>query len=46
MLVWRLPRLALDRTKAVAPSRLAQELATSEDLGRFNDCASCATDMR
>ena len=35
MLVWRFAAVALDRAKAVAPSRLAQELAASEDLGRF-----------
>ena len=34
-MVWRFAAVALDRAKAVAPSRLAQELATSEDLGRF-----------
>jgi len=27
--------VALDRAKAVAPSRLAQELASSQDLSRF-----------
>ena len=35
VLVWRFAAVALDRAKAVAPSRLAHELATSEDLGRF-----------
>ena len=35
MLVWRFAAVALDRAKAVAPSRLAQELATAEDLSRF-----------
>jgi len=35
MLVWRFAAVALDREKAVAPSRLAQELASSQDLSRF-----------
>jgi putative Mg2+ transporter-C (MgtC) family protein len=35
MLVWRFAAVAFDRAMAIAPSRLAQELATSEDVGRF-----------
>lgn len=34
-LVWRFAAVAVDRATAVAPSRLAQELATSHDMGRF-----------
>jgi putative Mg2+ transporter-C (MgtC) family protein len=35
MLVWRFATVARDRAKAVAPSRLAHELATSDDVGSF-----------
>ena len=35
MLVWRFAAVALDREKAVAPARLAEELVTSADVGRF-----------